>query len=46
MNRFNKIAKNWDAKPRRILLAKNICDSIRKEVNLTEDMSVLDIGST
>ena len=45
MNRFDQIANNWDAKPRRILLAKNICDSIRKEVKLTEDMSVLDIGT-
>jgi len=45
MNRFNKIAKEWDAKPHRLLLAKNVYKAIKKEVELTKNMSVLDIGT-
>ncbi|MCD4795273.1 MAG: class I SAM-dependent methyltransferase [Bacteroidales bacterium] len=45
MTRFNQIAKEWDAKPRRLLLAKNVYKAIIKEVKLSKNMSVLDIGT-
>lgn len=45
MNRFNRIAKEWDAKPHRLLLAKNVYKAIIKEIELSKNMSVLDIGT-
>ena len=32
MSRFDQIAKEWDAKPRRLLLAENTYKAIKKEV--------------
>ena len=45
MSRFDQIAKEWDAKPRRLLLAENTYKAIKKEVILSQDMKVLDIGT-
>ena len=45
MNRFDQIAKEWDAKPRRLLQAENIFKAIKQKVNLSDTMSVLDIGT-
>ncbi len=45
MNRFNEIAKNWDAHPRRLLQAEKIFKAIEKKVKLNSDMHVLDIGT-
>jgi ubiquinone/menaquinone biosynthesis C-methylase UbiE len=45
MGRFNELAKEWDAKPRRLLLAENIYKGIKEKVELTKEMKVLDIGT-
>ncbi len=45
MNRFNEIAKSWDANPRRLLLAEKIFSAIEKKVKLNDKMHVLDIGT-
>ena len=45
MNRFDQIAKEWDAKPRRLLLANKISEAIKKEVNLNKEHNVIDIGT-
>ncbi len=45
MSRFDQIAKEWDAKPRRLLLAENTYKAIKKNVELSKNMTVLDIGT-
>ena len=45
MSRFNEIAKDWDAHPRRLLQAEKIFKAIEKKVKLNSDMFVLDIGT-
>ncbi len=45
MSRFNEIAKNWDAHPRRLLQAEKIFKAIEQKVHLTDTMHVLDIGT-
>ncbi len=45
MNRFDIIAKEWDASPRRLELAGNTYKAIKNQVNLHSDMNVLDIGT-
>lgn len=45
MSRFDKVAKEWDLKPRRVLMAKNTFNEIQKKVPLSEEMEVLDIGT-
>jgi ubiquinone/menaquinone biosynthesis C-methylase UbiE len=45
MNRFDKIAKDWDTKPRRVKLAYNIYKAIDKKVRLHKGMNALDIGA-
>ncbi|MCF6183167.1 MAG: class I SAM-dependent methyltransferase [Bacteroidales bacterium] len=45
MSRFNEIAKNWDAHPRRLLQAEKIFNAIEHKVYLTDTMNVLDIGT-
>lgn len=45
MSRFDNKAKEWDLKPRRVLMATNTFNEIQKKVNLTEEMEVLDIGA-
>lgn len=45
MGRFNELAKEWDAKPGRLLLAENIYKGIKEKVELTKEMKVLDIGT-
>ncbi len=45
MSRFDKVAKQWDAKSRRIFMAKNTFEEIKKKFFLTKDMKVLDIGA-
>ena len=45
MSRFDKIAKQWDLKSRRVLMAKNTFNEIQKKVNLSEEMNVIDIGT-
>lgn len=45
MSRFDKTAKQWDLKPRRVLMAKNTFAEIEKRVLLTKNMSVIDIGT-
>ena len=45
MNRFDKIAKQWDAAPRRLKLAGKTYIAINDKVNLHSDMNVLDIGT-
>ncbi|NOZ35890.1 MAG: class I SAM-dependent methyltransferase [Chlorobi bacterium] len=45
MSRFNEIAKNWDAHPRRLLQAEKIFNAIENKVNLNNKMHVLDIGT-
>ncbi len=45
MSRFNKIAKNWDAHPRRLLQAEKIFTAIKNKVILNKKMHVLDIGT-
>lgn len=45
MSRFNDIAKNWDAHPRRLLQAEKIFNEIEIKVYLNNNMHVLDIGT-
>jgi len=45
MSRFDNIAKEWDAKPRRLILAENVFKAIKKEVKLSDKITVLDIGT-
>lgn len=45
MNRFDKIAKDWDAAQRRQKLAQNIYKHIAKKVEFNKKMTVADIGS-
>lgn len=45
MNRFDDIAKNWDAHPRRLQQAEKIFNEIERKVNLKDNMRVLDIGT-
>lgn len=45
MSRFDQIAKEWDAKPRRLRLAENTYKAIKKNIELSKDMTVLDIGT-
>lgn len=45
MSRFDKIAKEWDAEPRRLKLAGNTYKAITNKVNLHSEMNVLDIGT-
>ena len=45
MNRFDKIAKQWDAAPRRLKLAGNTYTAINDIVNLHSDLKILDIGT-
>lgn len=45
MSRFNEIAKNWDANPRRLVQAEKIFKAIEKKVHLTDTMHILDIGT-
>lgn len=45
MSRFDDIAKNWDAHPRRLQQAEKIFNEIERKVNLTDNMHVLDIGT-
>jgi ubiquinone/menaquinone biosynthesis C-methylase UbiE len=45
MNRFDSIAKNWDAHPRRLRQAEKIFKAILNKVKLNNRMHVLDIGT-
>ena len=45
MSRFDDIAKNWDAHPRRLLQAEKIFSAIEQKVKLNKQMQVLDIGT-
>ncbi len=45
MNRFDKLAEEWDLEPRRVLMAKNTFNEIQKKVSLLEEMEVHDIGT-
>lgn len=41
---FDKAAATWDEDPRRVKLAEQLADAIRREVDLTSTMDVLDFG--
>ncbi|PLX97604.1 MAG: SAM-dependent methyltransferase [Desulfuromonas sp.] len=41
---FNKVALNWDDKPRRVELAAAVAEGIRQAVPLSETMDALDFG--
>jgi len=45
MSRFDKTAKEWDLKPRRVLMAKNTFNEIIKKVSLSKEMQLIDIGT-
>ncbi|QAR32548.1 class I SAM-dependent methyltransferase [Geovibrio thiophilus] len=45
MNRFDKAAAGWDAKERRVKLARDIADAVMKKVSIDRNMSVLDVGT-
>ena len=45
MSRFDKTAKEWDLKPRRILMAKNTFYEIQKKVSFSDEMELIDIGT-
>jgi len=45
VNKFDEIAKRWDAEQSRINLAKNIFKAIRKKVALDNKMDIADIGA-
>lgn len=41
---FDREASSWDEKPDRVRLANDVSDAVRKAVNLSPDMDVLDFG--
>ncbi len=43
--RFDKGAKNWDEKPRRIKLAKSVCESIRARIDIKKSSRITDFGT-
>ena len=43
--RFDKAAKNWDEKPRRVKLAKNICAAIKERVKIDRNSRITDFGT-
>jgi len=45
IKRFNQAAAEWDAKPRRVKLARAIVAAIRKHVPLNKTMKVMDYGT-
>lgn len=45
MKRFDQVAGTWDAEQRRVLMAKNIFESIEQKVTLSSEMKVVDIGA-
>jgi ubiquinone/menaquinone biosynthesis C-methylase UbiE len=45
VNKFDEIAKRWDAEQSRINLAKNIFKAIRKNIPLDSKMDIADIGA-
>jgi ubiquinone/menaquinone biosynthesis C-methylase UbiE len=44
MNRFDQIAHNWDAVPRRLLLAEKTFNAISQKIVINSDMKLLDVG--
>jgi len=45
MNRFDIIAKNWDAKERRLRMARNTFNAIAKKTTISKEANILDIGA-
>lgn len=45
MNRFDEFAAQWDAKPSRVKMAKEMAEAIRKVVPLNEEMDICDFGA-
>ena len=45
MNRFDKNAKKWDAKERRLKMAKNTFDAITNKITVSKNTNVLDVGA-
>ncbi len=45
MSRFDKIAKEWDLSPRRVSMAKKTFFEIQKNVSLSDEMELIDIGT-
>ena len=45
MSTFDKVAKDWDAKPGRIILSESIYKSIKEHVELNSNMTLADIGA-
>ena len=44
MSEFNKRASSWDEQDRRVNGAKTIADAIKKRIELTQDMNIIDFG--
>ncbi len=45
MNRFDKIAKDWDEAQRRVKMVQNIFKAISKKVKLSAKLTVADLGA-
>jgi cyclopropane fatty-acyl-phospholipid synthase-like methyltransferase len=41
---FDAVAASWDQEPRRVKLARDVVEAIRRELPLTPEMEVLDYG--
>jgi ubiquinone/menaquinone biosynthesis C-methylase UbiE len=41
---FNEAASSWDEEPRRVHLASEVAEAVKREVALSSDMDVLDYG--
>ena len=41
---FNEAASSWDEEPRRVRLASEVAEAVKREVALSADMNVLDYG--
>lgn len=41
---FNEAASSWDEEPRRVRLASEVAEAVKREVALRDDMDVLDYG--
>lgn len=43
-NRFDEVAATWDEQPRRLKLASAVAEAIRRNVDLSPDLHILDFG--
>ena len=45
LEKFEKGAKDWDSKPRRIKLAKDICEAVKSRIDIKQGSRITDFGT-